>query len=261
MNHIMQADIEPVGRFLGLKKLAAAMLCSPLSGRLLGLAFGGSIPHRGVRIEVPPGGDPRVAAALFWGTYESAEIRFVRAHLPADIDVVELGSSLGGVSSEIARRLQPGRRLVCVEANPDLLDVLGRNLARNAAHLQVQLLHGAISHDGRAEVEFAIGESNLSSHLGSHGRTRRVPALTLADLITRTGLGDYALVSDIEGAEAGLFTAEAAAFTRCRLLIIELHQVQHAGVDHTPDSLIALIERRTGMRLLARYAEVCTFTR
>ena len=257
----MQTDIEPVGRFLGLKKLAAAVLCSPLSGRLLGLAFGGKIPHRGVRIEVPPGGDPRVVAALFWGTYESAEVRFVRAHLQGDLDVVELGSSLGGVSSEIARRLQPGRKLVCVEANPELLAVLGRNLQRNAPQVQVQLVHGAISYDGRPEVEFAIGESNLSSHLGSNARTRRVPAVTLGSVLSQAGLGDFALVSDIEGAEAGVFTQDSAALARCRLLIIELHQVHHQGTDHTPDTLIALIEQRTGMRLLARYAEVCTFAR
>lgn len=260
----MQTDIEPVGHFLGLKKLAAAVLCSPLSGRLLGLAFGRRIPHRGVRIEVPAGGDPRVAAALFWGTYESAEIRFVRAHMPADLDVVELGSSLGGVSSEIARKLRPGQRMVCVEANPELLEVLGRNLKRNAPQVQVQLVHGAISYDGKPEVEFAIGESNLSSHLGAQGgsgRTRRVPALTLGGVLAKAGLGDYALVSDIEGAEAGLFTEDSAALARCRLLIIELHQVRHAGVDHDPDSLIRLIEQRTGLRLLARYAEVCTFVR
>ena len=169
----MQTDIEPVGRFLALKKVAASVLCSPLTGRLLGLVFGGRIPHRGARIEVPPHGDPRVIAALFWGTYESAEIRFVRAHLQGDLDVVELGSSLGGVSSEIARRLQPGRQLVCVEANPDLLGILGRNLQRNAPHVQVQLVHGAINYCGRPEVEFAIGESNLSSHVGSNARDRK----------------------------------------------------------------------------------------
>ena len=257
----MQTNIEPVGRFLGLKSAAASVLCSPMSGRLLGLIFGGCIPHRGARIEVPASADPRVIAALFWGTYESAEIRYVRAHLQGDLDVVELGSSLGGVSSEIARKLQPGRRLVCVEANPDLLGILGRNLQRNAPHVQAQLVHGAISYDGQPEVEFAIGESNLSSHLGSSARARRVPAVTLAGVLAQTGLGDFALVSDIEGAEAGMFEQDAPAMARCRLLIIELHHVRHAGTNHTPDSLIALIERRTGMHLLARYAEVCTFVR
>jgi FkbM family methyltransferase len=257
----MQTDIEAVGRFLGLKKAAASVLCSPLSGWLLSLVFGGRIPHRGARIEVPPRGDPRVAAALFWGTYESAEIRYVRAHLQGDLDVVELGSSLGGVSSEIARRLQPGRRLVCVEANPELLAILGRNLQRNAPQVQVQLVHGAISYDGQPEVEFAIGESNLSSHVGSNARARRVPAVTLGGVLAQAGLGEFALVSDIEGAEAGLFELDAPAMARCRLLIIELHDVHHAGNHHTPDTLITLIERRTGMRLLARYGEVCTFVR
>ena len=257
-----QTDVEPVGSHLGLKKAASAVLCHPLMGRLLGMVFGGRIPHRGARIEVPRGGDPRVNGALFWGTYESAEIRFVRQFIDGALDVVELGSSLGGVSSEIGRRLRSERRLVCVEANPDLIDLLRRNLAANVPHLQPLVLHGAISHGARPEVDFAIGDSNLSSHLGTAGaRTQRVPALTLGSVVAHARLGDFALVSDIEGAEASLFEHEAAVLQRCRLLIIELHAVRFGGVDHTPDTLIRLIEQRTGLRLRARYGPVCTFTR
>ena len=58
-----------------------------------------------------------------------------------------------------------------------------------------------------------------------------------------------------------MFDLDAPAMARCRLLIVELHHVHHAGTDYSPDTLITLIEQRTGMRLLARYAEVCTFVR
>jgi FkbM family methyltransferase len=257
-----QTAIEPVGRNLGFKRATAAVLCHPLAGWLLGRLFRGRIPHRGIRIEVPRGGDLRVNAALFWGIYESAEIRFVRQFIDGTLDVVELGSSLGAVSSEIGRRLGPERRLVCVEANASLIDVLRRNLAANVAHLQPLVVYGAISHDGRREVEFEIGKSNLSSHLGAaDGRSQRVPAHTLGEVVARADLGDFALVSDIEGAEAALFEHEAETLQRCRLLIIELHSVRHVGIDHTPDTLIRLIERQTPLRLRARYGAVCAFSR
>ena len=40
----------------------------------------------------------------------------------------------------------------------------------------------------------------------------------------KAGVGDFILVSDIEGAEAGMFDRDADALTRCRRMIVELHE-------------------------------------
>lgn len=258
---IQETTIEPVGRWLGAKKMAAAVLCHPVTGWLIGAAFGHRIPHRGARIQVPTGGDPRVNAALFWGIYESAEIRFVREFLDGATDTVELGSSLGGVSIEIARRLHPGRKLVCVEANPRLIELLRANLQRNAPAASTRVIQGAIDYGGSAAVEFTLGESNLSSRVGPGAKTQQVPALTLGAVLTQAGIDDFALVCDIEGAEAAVFDRDASVLSRCKLIIIELHATRYGSVAHTPDTLIEVIVRQTGMRLAARYAEVCTFVR
>jgi FkbM family methyltransferase len=264
--HEDRPAISAAGRHLALKSAAAAMLCHPLLGRLIGLAFAGRVPHRGARIRVQPGGDPRMNAYLLWGMYESAEIRFVEQYIPRNLDVVELGASIGGVSSYLAQRLAPSTRLVCVEANPDIIPILEDNLARNAPGCDVRIFAGAISAGASKTVTFELGESTLSSRLGDGGAqadrpVRTVPALTLGELLEREGLGDYALVCDIEGAEAELFSNESAAFARCRAIVIELHEIVMLGRNWTIDDLITLIETAAGIPLTARYGEVCAFVR
>ncbi len=256
-----KADIATKGRNLGLKTIAAAILSNPLSGRLIGTIFRGVIPHRGSRIRVLPGGDPRLNAYLLWGMYESAEIRYIDRFLTSDVDVVELGASIGGVSCEIAKRLGRANKLVCVEANPDITGLLRENLDRNAPGCDARIWPGAISYSGEPTVSFALGNNTLSSQLGEAAETRTVPALTLAQLIAKEGVGPYALVCDIEGAEVELFHGESEAFASCRAIVIELHETRFNGKAYDIDDLIALILKATGMQLAARYGEVCAFTR
>ena len=59
-----------------------------------------------------------VRTLVFWGIYETAELRLIERHLPRDIDVIELGGSIGVIAAQIAGHLIPGTRLISVEANP-----------------------------------------------------------------------------------------------------------------------------------------------
>lgn len=79
---------------------------------------------------------PALVASIFWGLYESAEIRFVRRYLDPDLDCLELGSGIGLVSRVIAVSLRPGRRLVCVEPREDLLACARENVDRLAKGLR-----------------------------------------------------------------------------------------------------------------------------
>jgi FkbM family methyltransferase len=254
---------EAPGRLLWAKHAAAAVLCHPLVGRLLGALWRHRIPHRGSRIETPATGDPRVNALLFWRMYESAEIRFVREYVERDLDVVELGSSLGGVSCEIAGRLGGERRMLCVEGNGRIVPLLRRNLARNCPWQSVAVVEGAIDYSGAAVVEMAIGESNLNSMVedreGSAG-TLAVPATGLSRLIAEHVIGTYVLVADIEGAEAGLLLEDVRSLDGCRMMIAELHDAVHGGAAYRVADLITLIEA-TGLRLRDRYGDVCMFRR
>ena len=252
-----------LGRLLLLKSMAAAVLCHPLMGRMIGWAWRNKIPHRGCRIETPIDGDPRVNALLFWGMYESAEIRFVRRYLGDDLDVVELGSSLGGVACEIAKKLAGRRTLVCVEANGQIFPMLQGNVASNAPHQKVRFVQGAIDYSGNDWVEFSLGDSTLSSKLdgGGTGAPEKltVPAMGLSRVVAENEIGDYALVADIEGAEAGLFARDTQALSRCRKMIIELHETSYDGKKYLVEDLIGLIENNTGMVMRDRYGPVCLF--
>jgi len=232
-------------------------------GKLIGLIWNNRIPHRGSRIEVPADGDPRVNAMLYWGIYESAEIRFVRRYLGNELDVIELGSSLGGGSCEIAKKLVGKKKLVCVEANEQILQILRRNVQNNAPEQKAGFVHGAIDYSGKGVVEFVMGNSNLSSHVEYGAETalqkQVVPVVTLSSLLESEGIEEYALVSDIEGAEAGLFVRDQQALAGCKRMIIELHDTIYNNEAYTVQGLIELIKKNTGMVMRDRYGSVCVF--
>jgi hypothetical protein len=113
-------------RLAGTKRTLARFLAGRLAGRVVGGLLPHRIPSRGMRLFYPPWLLPQMKAMLFWGIYESAEIRFVQRYLRADFDAIELGSGIGCVSSAIGRKLAKGKKLVCVECDPKLPKWIGR---------------------------------------------------------------------------------------------------------------------------------------
>lgn len=229
------------------KRFVELALSHPGLGNLLGRVLGERIRMRGCTIDTSGAVPGAAKAALFFGLYEKSEIRFVERYLRPDLDTVELGASLGVVSSHIARRLDPGHRLVSVEANPTYLQRARENVARNAPGVRAELVHGAVDYSapGRSHVAFEVAQGNLASHLatGAGGRVVEVPRVTLADLLSRNEIGEYNLVCDVEGAEAGVLARDGAALGRCRRIIIELHQTRFDGREIGVEELRAAIER------------------
>ena len=252
-------------RFYTLKRIVARVICSPLAGRLISAAFRDQVPSRGVRIDTSsPSVLPSSKAALFWGIYESAEARFVTGHLRRDLDVLELGSSLGVISAQIARRVGPSGRLICVEANPHLIGVIEKNVRQNCARARARVVHGALSYDGgekQGRVAFALDADNTTSRLAdgeAGGGVVRVPAVTLGGLLKEHEVGEYALVSDVEGAEIGFIESEGE-LARCRQLIIELHETDWRGRHYTVENMRETLERRHGFQVRAQHGPVFVF--
>jgi FkbM family methyltransferase len=212
-----------------LKQGLADLLCSDAVGRVLGRAFGDRIPRAGLRFHVPsPPVSPCTRAQIFWGIYESAEIRFARRFLGSDLDVIELGASLGVVSCELARILAGRRRLVSVEANPELLPIWEENLRCNAPGADVRLLHGAIDYGAAgSHTRLSLGQDTSASRLGDGPEGIEVPATTLSQILAQTGIREFALVCDIEGAEAGILLDDAPALAGCRRIVTELHSTRY----------------------------------
>ena len=203
--------------------------------------------------------DPTTVARMFLHRYEAPELRFIRERLPRDLEVVELGASIGVTSAHVAQRLLPGRRLICVEANPHLLPLLRATVARNAPGRDLMVLHQAIDYSGAPTVHLDVSPINTNSHLGATGYA--VAATTLSALLARYRLEHLALIVDIEGAELGLIRNDAAALRRVQFLLIECHVTEHEGETWTPARMQAALISDHGFTLRAARGPVYVFDR
>src|SRR4051812_6437349 len=96
-----------------LKTAIADLLCSSFIGNLLSRAYSDRIPNGGLVVDTShPSVTPQLTASIFWRIYEGAEIRFVHQFLRPDLDVIELGSSIGVLSCHIKQRLLPSCKLI-----------------------------------------------------------------------------------------------------------------------------------------------------
>jgi FkbM family methyltransferase len=257
------SDIQQV-KFPALKHVVASAICHPVIGEIAGWLFQEKIPSHGLRIDTSIDVDPTVKASLLWGIYERAEIRFIRQYLMPDLDVIELGSSLGVVSCQIAQKLSASACLICVEANPGISQKIRRNLDLNSVRNVVNIVHSAVSYSGEPTINFFIGDTNLVSALtqsSSATTKKQVPTTTLAQLVNMYDIGEYVLVSDIEGAELDMFLNEKHVLKQCRQMIIELHDTVKSVGMVTVEQMIEMLVSEHNFHLCARRGSVCVFDR
>ena len=259
--------VSPSVRSVVIKHVVAKLLCHPGVGHVIAQVYGRRIPFRGSRIAAPDdlvGGKQQ--AALFWNMYESAEARYIDRHLNRTLDVIDLGASIGAVSSLIRRRVAPERTVVSVEANPALAAVARENLSRNAQGAPFEVVNRAVDYTegGQGVASFARRGFNLHGSLAGEqdadGETLDVPRTTVEALAKEFGFERYALVSDIEGAEAGFILGAPDTLDGCQQIIIELHETMWQGQLWTVDALVERLQT-AGFQLAHRYGPVCHFLR
>ena len=253
-----------VGCIRKLKKTVAALLCHDRVGRLVNRWYGPEIPSHGCRINLQyPFVSNETRAAVFWGFYEAAEVAFVERHLPRDRDVVELGASLGVVSAHVARRLESGRRLVCVEANGRLLPCLKRNVSAAGPGVHAEFINAVVSYEEGTDRGFVVRGDHLASRLAQPSEcasATEVASVTLGEVVARAGLEGFTLVTDIEGAEAAVFAMDGVVLNGCGLIIAELHDTEWRGVRTSVEDLMHAIGT-LGFSLRERRGAVCAFGR
>lgn len=177
---------------------------------------------RGITLRIPEAHlSPALREALEAGRYESGESHALLRHLEAGDRVLDLGAGAGYVSS-LAARVVGGENVTAVEASPEMLPVLRRNLNLNEAG-ETPVLHGAVVADTYPEevVRFAVAGAFWSSRIGEGDGPGmvEVPALRFADLVRR--VQPSVVVMDIEGAELDICQLD---WPDCvRLLIMEIH--------------------------------------
>jgi FkbM family methyltransferase len=250
-----------------LKKLAYRIACNNFTGSIISKLFRDKVPDLrwpGFRFCIPGNVDKVIHASVFWGFYESAEIRFIEKYLRNDVDVVELGGSLGIVSSHIVGRLGNGRRLFTVELNPTLIEVIKENISRhNHSGVVAEQVNKAISYD-RNNLRFNITGNNTETSVYSSYDSNgcfEVETTKLSEIVNAELFKEFALVADIEGAEVEVISEDAGSFENCHQLFIELHDVNYKGMQYKVEALASLITAKSGLRVVDKHGPVFYFSR
>ena len=175
-------------------------------------------------ISVPEGISPETVTGIAFGAYEYSEKYLIRRWLPNDLDVVELGASIGIVSREILRLISPDKRLIAVEALPALTNLAKRNIARRYPKRHWQLIQGAVAYGPEHLASFATGANHTAGSLrADSGDSLKLKTTRLADVLEKFHVRDFSLVMDIEGAEHEVLRYDQRSFARCQCVIVELH--------------------------------------
>lgn len=224
------------------------MINNPAVGRLVELT-GNRINIEGLRFSV---NCPQVTTAhkstLWFGRHELEERELLRRFLPADHPVVELGGGLGVVSCLANRQLANPARHVVVEAIPSLAKLVEQNRDLNGCRFQV--INAALAY-GSPTVTFGIHNNFVGSRLdGEFGMSVSVRSITVAQIVDEADFDRFALICDIEGAEADLVTHELGLIAdRAVFVLVEIHPAI-LGEDRA-DRVVAQLTR-AGFRLQER---------
>ena len=242
-----------------LKPFIYKLLCNSISGTIIRAVFRKNIPDirwPRYRFHVPGHSvNKTILASIFWGFYESSEIRFIEKYLEGNNDVIELGSSLGIVSSHIAAKLKPGKRLLLVEANPYLSETINNNISRfMTADTEYKVINKAIGYNSTS-ANLHISNNNTETHI-SDQEGHQVAVCKLSDIISQEGISDYTLVCDIEGSEAGVLESDKSSLRHCRQLFIELHDTEYNGRKYSIESFLSILTGELGFNVRAHQGPV-----
>ena len=233
---------------LKIKRLVAKILVNSFTGKLISIVFSNKIPFHNLVIDISNSViKKRIAASLFFKTYESAEVRFISQFLQNyEGTIIELGSSIGVVTSTIAKA-NPKATVFTFEADSRFISIIENNLQLNGIQ-NVKCYNEIIGSEGYV---FSVGDDNTMGKI-INGESSLSNFKKLSSLIQMHNINDFVLVSDIEGAEYFFLFEESDLFKNCSLIIIELHPIE---INNELISVAEMIERikSLGFKILAVY--------
>jgi FkbM family methyltransferase len=218
-----------------MKKLIIRLLCNAFIGRIISVVFNYNIPDCRAgfkRFKTPKEYcNDTVRAMIFWGFYESAKLRLIKKYLPSNIPVIELGASLGILSSTAISCLNMETSYVCIEANPYLKEYIDFNIKRyNPQKENYAIINAAIAYKTNGFINMNISNNNTESSIttgveSSSYKITKVNAISLKDIVNI----EFTLICDIEGAEIEVFLNDSHILQNCKHLFVELHRTNYEG--------------------------------
>jgi FkbM family methyltransferase len=168
------------------------------------------------------------------GLYEDATVEFLRRILRPGMNFVDVGANIGLYSTVAASLVQPAGRVLAIEPQEDMCELVGMNarqngltnvtvvrtaLGRSAGTARLHQLYS--SNPSAATLQLQADETSLSSS--------DVPIQRLGDLLAKARLGDADLVVkiDVEGAELEVLAGANEYFTTHPPTVILVECVDH----------------------------------
>jgi FkbM family methyltransferase len=210
-----------------IKSIVSSFLKGGIISSLLNMIFHDFVPFR-IGLWIKPSKTDhykQIKSSLFFRLYESPESRLIIKHLNRKNDVIEMGSSIGAVSSLIRKIMNENKKLYCVEANPFLIDVIRSNLEKNKLLNNTQILNMAYLNGDKEKVEIFINEmSENTSIFKQTDKKVEISTINISKIRQIYTLEKFSLIMDIEGAEWSIFN-NPSDFDGCTELIAEIHKI------------------------------------
>ena len=173
------------------------------------------------------------------GSYDPESASLLGRLLKPGDTYLDIGANEGCLCVPAAKLVGPSGRVIAIEPQARLQEVLKRNFALNGC--KVEILSVAVTdHAGTEQLHLTQDTNNGATGLATHTRYelpgQTVPVTTLSELFTRLALPDSVIVKmDIEGFEheAILGSPELFKSKRIRAILLELHgpYISNRGLD------------------------------
>ena len=236
-----------------IKSIIASILQSPFAGNLIKKSgvrfnmFGGYFDYSLV--------SNTEAAQIFFGIWESAEIRFSK-RFARNKNIVELGSCIGVTLGVLGNKFI-NTHFTCVEANPTNYEVLKIIAGQVSTKNTVSLINKAIAYNDDMVVfnQTTTSGSKLADNRFAPGNLIKIKSVTLSKLLEDENInGPFTLISDIEGTEENIFFEDADALKNCNKIICELEGTKSNSIE----SQVLQLENLNFI-LIERYGNVFYF--
>ena len=235
------------------KKSVVNFLCAPVFGKVIKLLrlrfnlFGGYFDYSVVQ--------DFEAAYIFWGFWESAEIRFAKRFIDCNT-IIELGSSVGVTLGVLANQYQ-NKRFICIEASKPNFNKLEKLVTQLPSSNEYVLINKAISY-GAEKVSFLHTTTTGSKICYTACEDKcYVKATTLSDVLIEHDVTDnFCLISDIEGAESSIFFEDESSLNNCEKIVAELENTDNYTIEQQLAKLLSF-----GFSLVERYGNVVVVTK
>ena len=171
------------------------------------------------------------AASIFFGIWESGELRFVKKYINnRSGTIIELGSSVGVLVSALSKRLN-NHNFYLVEASPINFSILEKVVTHLGGDNNFSIINKAVAYNTEAVLFDHVG--TISSSIYNSGKCKNSAYITtislssiVSKIINENGMSPngFTLISDIEGAEGEIFLNDIDSLSLCKTIITELEE-------------------------------------